>query len=313
MLIPMNRSSFLKTIMFTPAVAAGFSGSWLQTLQTTGLRRLRSDKQFTIWKPEMEPAYHVSLGELVIVETSHGMPGLVTREGIFSESKPDSIINPQTGPIFIDGIEPGDALAIDILEIKTGDWGYCSRRIFELKDGFAEFSASLKLPLEPMLGCLGVAPAEGTLDTRAPGETGGNMDCREVRAGSTIVFKTRVKGGLAGMGDAHALQGDGEVTGQGIETDAETVIRFRKLPESISDRPVIIRSDSFSTLGADKDLENAAWQATDDMIKLVQKKTGRTKEEARLLVGLTGKLRINQIVDPTKGARMEVPSWVFGV
>jgi amidase len=313
MLQKMDRSSFLKTMMLAPAFTAGFSGSWLKELQTAGLRRIKADKQFTVWKPQMEPAYHVSTGEVVIVEMSHGMPGLVTRDGNFRESGPESIINPQTGPIFVDGIEPGDSLAIDILDIKTGEWGYCSGKIFELKDGYAQFSASLKLPLEPMLGCLGVAPATGTLDTRAPGETGGNMDCRDVRAGSTIVFMSRVKGALVGMGDAHALQGDGEVTGQGIETDAEAIVRFRKLPETLSDRPVIIRSDSFSTIGADKDLENAAWQATDDMVKLVQIKTGRTKQEARLLVGLTGKLRINQIVDPTKGARMEVPSWVFGV
>ena len=261
----------------------------------------------------MEPAYHVSIDEVVIVEMSHGMPGLVTREGEFKKADNDSIINPQTGPIFVDGIDSGDALAIDILDIIPGDWGYCSGRIFELGDGFAEFSKSLKLPLEPMLGCLGVAPDEGFVDTRAPGDTGGNLDCREVRAGSTIVLKSRVKGALVGMGDTHALQGDGEITGQGIETDAEAIVRFRKLPEPFSDRPVIIRAESFSTLAAHKDLEEAAWQATDDMVKLLQKKTNYNEEEARLLVGLTGKLRINQIVDPTKGARMEVPSWVFGI
>ena len=261
----------------------------------------------------MEPAYRVSLDEVVIVEMSHGMPGLVTREGVFSEPDPNSVINPQTGPIFIEGIEPGDSLAIDILDIKPGDWGYCSGRIFDLQDGFALFSTSLKLPLEPMLGCVGVAPDEGTVDTRAPADTGGNLDCREVRAGSTIVLKSRVKGALVGMGDAHALQGDGEITGQGIETDAEAIVRFRRLPESLSDRPVIIRAESYATLSANKDLEEAAWQATEDMINLVREKTGRNKEEARLLVGLTGQLRINQIVDPTKGARMEMPSWIFGI
>lgn len=309
----MDRSGFLKRVMFAPVVAAGFAGDWLQDVQTTGLRRLGSDRRFTFWKAEMEAAWHVGIGEVVIVEMSHGMPGLVTRDGKFMDAGPDSIINPQTGPIFVDGIEPGDSLAIDILDIKVGDWGYCSRRIFELKDGYAEFSGTLKLPLEPMIGCIGVAPSEGSVDTRAPGETGGNLDCREVRAGSTIVFKSRVKGALVGMGDAHALQGDGEITGQGIETDAEAIIRFRKLPGTFSDSPVIIRKDSFSTLSAHKDLERAAWQATDDMISLLQQKTGRSKEDARLLVGLTGKLKINQIVDPTKGARMEVPSWVFGI
>lgn len=309
----MDRSGFLKRVMFAPAVAAGFAGNWMQDVQTTGLRRLGSDRSFTFWKAEMEAAWHVGIGEVVIVEMSHGMPGLVTRDGKFMDAGPDSIINPQTGPIFVDGIEPGDSLAIDILDIKVGDWGYCSRRIFELKDGYAEFSGTLKLPLEPMIGGIGVAPSEGSVDTRAPGETGGNLDCREVRAGSTIVFKSRVKGALVGMGDAHALQGDGEITGQGIETDAEAIIRFRKLPGTFSDSPVIIRKDSFSTLSAHKDLERAAWQATDDMISLLQQKTGRSKEDARLLVGLTGKLKINQIVDPTKGARMEVPSWVFGI
>ena len=299
--------------MVTPAVAAGFGGNFIQALQTTGLRRLNADRNFTVWKSQMEPAYKVVLDEVVLIEMSHGMPGLVTRDGVFTNPGPDAIINPMTGPIFIDGIEPGDTLAIDILDIKTGDWGYCSGRIFELRDGFALFSPMLKLPLEPMIGGIGVAPDEGSVDTRAPGDTGGNIDCREIRAGSTIVFRSRVKGTMAGMGDAHALQGDGEITGQGIETDAEAIVRFRRLPETLSERPVIIRSDSFSTIGAHKNLEDAAWQATEDMITLLQKKTGRTKNEARLLVGLTGKLRINQIVDPTKGARMEVPSWVFGI
>lgn len=309
----MDRNKFLKTVLLTPAIASDFMGNMAQAFERTSLRRLSSSQYFTIWKPQMDSAYHVPLDEVILVEMSHGMPGLVTRDGVFRKPDKDSIINPQTGPIFVEGIEPGDALAIDILDIIPGDWGYCSGRVFELRDGFAEFSSSMKLPLEPMLGCLGVAPEEGIVDTRAPRDTGGNMDCREVRPGSTIVFKSRAKGALVGMGDTHALQGDGEITGQGLETDAEAIVRFRKLPESLSDAPVIIRPESFSTLGAHEDLEEASWQATEDMIKLLRMKTGRNEKEARLLVGLTGKLKINQIVDPTKGARMEVPSWVFGI
>jgi amidase len=309
----MDRCKFLKTLTFSPSIAAAFGANLTQTSQTNGLRRLSFARYFTEWRPEMESAYRVALDEVVIIETSHGMPGLVSRDGVFRNAAPDSIINPQTGPVFIDGIEPGDTLAIDILDIKTGDWGYCSGRIFELRNGYAEFSSSLKLPLVPMIGCIGISPAEGSLDTHAPGDTGGNIDCSDMRKGSTIVFTARVKGALVGMGDAHALQGDGEITGQGIETDAEVMVRFRKLPESLSQRPVIIREESFSTIGANKNLEDAAWQATEDMISLIQKRTGRNKNDARILVGLTGMLKINQIVDPSKGARMEVPSWVFGV
>jgi amidase len=309
----MDRSDFIRSIIFGPATVSAMAGSYSVPTDKEGVRRLSRDKFFTVWHAGMEPGYSVRTGDIVLVDMSHGLPGLVTREGIFREPGPDSIVNPQTGPIFVEGILRGDGLAIDILDIKVGEWGYCSGRVFELVDGNVIISPRLKLPVEPMIGGLGIAPAAGSSDTRTPVDTGGNMDCREVRAGSTVVFRAQVDGALVGMGDAHALQGDGEITGQGLETDAEALVRFRKLPEPLSDRPVIIRPEYFSTIGANKDLGEAAWQATDDMVTLISNKTGRSEEDARLLVGLTGKLKINQIVDPAMGARMEVPSWVFGI
>lgn len=309
----MDRSEFIRTILMAPAFAAGTGGNFFRDEWAGSVRRLSREKYFTTWRPVMEPAYRVKTGETVIVDMSHGMPGLVTRDGVFLDAGENAVINPQTGPIFVEGIRSGDAVAIDILDIKVGEWGYCSGRIFELREGFVIFSPTLKLPIQPMLGGLGIAPAEGSTDTRSPGDTGGNMDCREVRAGSTVVFRARVDGALIGMGDAHALQGDGEIPGQGVETDAEALVRFRKLPGPLSDRPVIIRSESFSTIGSHKNLEDAAWQATDDMVSLLCQSTGRSEKEARLLVGLIGQLKINQIVDPTKGARMEMPSWAFGI
>lgn len=278
-----------------------------------GVRRLPSDRSFTLFKQGIEAAYRVELGEIVLVETQHGLPGRVTREGAFRESLPGEPVNPMTGPIFVEGIHPGDCLGIDLLEIQVGDWGYAGGRIFELKDGYARFDERLRLPLAPMLGGIGLVPAEGEMDTKAPRDTGGNMDCKEVRAGSTLVFTAQVEGALVGLGDAHALQGDGEVRGQGIETNSETLLRFRKLPRPLSPRPVILRPQFVATLGSHDDLNEAAWQATEDMIQLIADTTGRSRDEAYSLVNLVGNLRINQIVDPRKGARMEVPSWTFGV
>ncbi|MEA2062807.1 MAG: acetamidase/formamidase family protein [Gemmatimonadota bacterium] len=279
----------------------------------SGLRRLGSEKNFTVFKAGIEPNYRVALSEVVLVETQHGLPGRVTRDGTFRKVRPGDKVNPMTGPIQVEGIEPGDSLAIDLFEIRVDDWGYAGGRIFELRDGYAIFDDSLRLPLSPMLGGIGVVPAEGEMDTKAPRETGGNMDCKDVRAGSTIVFTAQVPGALVGLGDAHALQGDGEVRGQGIETGTETILRFRKLPEPLSKRPVILRREFVATVGAHKDMAEAAWQATDDMIKLIVRVTGRDKKEAYQLVNLVGDLRINQIVDPVMGARMEVPAWVFGI
>jgi len=329
----MDRSMFFKCFAFGAAAAAGncraedLSGKsapvgaggplgsnlFFGESATGGVRRLGSERHFTLWHAGIEPNYRVKLGEIVLIELQHGLPGLVTRDGTFRKAGKGDKVNPQTGPIYVEGIGPGDALAIDFLEIRVGDWGYAGGRIFELVDGYAVFDDKLRLRLSPMIGGVGIAPAQGEMDTKRPADTGGNMDCKEVRAASTLVFSAQVSGALVGMGDTHALQGDGEIAGQGIETDAEALVRFRKLPEKLSDRPVIVRRDFVATLSAQEDLTEAAWQATDDMVNLVAAVTGRKPPDARMLVNLVGDLKINQIVDPTKGARMEMPAWAFGV
>ena len=330
----MDRKSFLGSFAFGAASAAAVSSegkvragvevdkSGLSALgsnliipdsATQGIRRLTSDKNFTLFRAGIEPNYRVKPGEMVLVETQHGLPGRVTRDGTFRKAKPGDKVNPMTGPIWVEDIRPGDALAIDLLEIRVGDWGYAGGRIFELVDGYAVFDDKLRLPLSPMLGGVGIVPAEGEMDTKAPRDTGGNMDCKEVRAGSTLVFTAQVEGGLVGMGDAHALQGDGEIRGQGIECDTETLVRFRKLAQPLSRRPVILRREFVATLGAKEDMNEAAWEATEDMIDLIVKVTGRDRKTAYALLNLVGNLKINQIVDPTQGARMEVPAWVFGI
>jgi amidase len=272
------------------------------------VRRLSKDKTFTLYRAGLEPAYTVGLDETVLVECTHGLPGLVTREGKFTEAKPGDPVNPGTGPIAIDGIRAGHTVAIDLLEIQPGDWGYSGGRVFELAGGFVTLDQGVRLPLQPMIGQIGVAPASGAMDTRTPTDTGGNMDCREVRAGSTLVMTAQVDGALVGIGDPHALQRDGEIGGQGIETDAQVLVRFRKLPRKLSARPVVVRPEFVATLAADKNLGEAAWRATEDMVRLVAAFTGRDEKSARMLVNLAGDLRVNQIVDSALGARMELPS-----
>ncbi len=319
----MDRRAFLVLSSGLATIAAtSFSNLFSQitaaaaestSASSSGLRRLSSQKHFTLYRAGLEPAYSVRTGEVILVECQHGLPGLVTREGKFREPAKDDLINPHTGPIFVEGIEAGDSLAIDLLDITVADWGYCQNRIIELRDGKALINGHLQLPLQPMLGGLGIAPAQGTMDTKTPADTGGNMDCREVRSGSTLVFTAQVRGALVGLGDSHALQGDGEISGQAIETSAEVVVRFRKLSKVYSPRPVILRPEMVATLSSNTDLAEAAWQATDDMVSLLVRHTGREEKEARLLVNLLGQLRISQIVDTAKGARMEMPSWIFGL
>ena len=129
----MNRRSFVERLVLASAVGwfpkRGEAASLLSG-DTTCVRRLSSSKTFTRYLAGMEPAYTVKLGELVLVECLHSLPGNVTRDGKFSEPKPDDPVNPGTGPIAVEGIEAGDALAIDILDIRDGDWGYSGGRIY---------------------------------------------------------------------------------------------------------------------------------------------------------------------------------------
>ncbi len=317
----MNRRSFLATgiaagEVFRSSLTGGIIeqlgfGTRSPKVDRRKVRRLSKTAHFTLFEPGITAVYRVRPGEIVLVECSHGLPGLVTRDGRFTKPGPSDKINPATGPIYVEGVKVEEGLAVDLLDIRTGDWGYCAERVYEIRDGHVIVSSRTRVPVEPMLGVVGIAPAAGSMDTRRPADTGGNMDCRDVRAGTTVVFTTQVPGALAGFGDAHALQGDGEIAGQGLETDAEVLLRFRVLPQKLSPRPVLLRPGFVYTVGAHEDLGEAAWQATDDMVKLVARTSGRADHESRLLVNLLGRLIVNQIVDPSKGARMEMPAWVF--
>ncbi|HUU27248.1 MAG TPA: acetamidase/formamidase family protein [archaeon] len=296
------------------ARAAGLgSNLGFTEFETQGIRRLSRDKYFLSFHAGLTPNYRVKLGEVVIVETLDCLTDNQKRDGTRRKIEKGDRVNPGTGPIFVEGIQPGDALAIDLLEIRVDDWGYSKGSIYELKNGYADFDDKLRLPLSPMIGMIGIAPAQGEMNTVAPQDTGGNMDCKEVRAGATLIFTARVEGALVGLGDVHALQGDGEIRGEGLETKAEVLLRFRKAPVKLSDRPVILRPEFVATVGSGKDLDEAARQATEDMVALVARLTGRDEDSANQLVNLVGDLRINQIVDPTKGARMELPTWAFGI
>src|SRR5512135_687954 len=179
----MNRRTFVQQCTFL--TAAGSTTAIAGDALGSGVRRLSKEKNFTVYSAGLDPAYKVAIGEVVLVECQHGLPGLVTRDGTFREAKEGDPVNPGTGPISVQGIEPGDAIAMDILDIRVADWGYSGGRIFELSNGYAAFDKGLRLPLQPMIGQIGIAPASGQMDTKTPADTGGNMDCREGRAVST--------------------------------------------------------------------------------------------------------------------------------
>jgi acetamidase/formamidase len=249
-------------------------------------------------------------------------------------------IHALTGPIFVEGTVPGDALQIDVLELAHKGWGWSSvtSGLGFLKERFAEpylfhwqldgeVSRSLTpavVPLRPFCGVMGVAPGEdGEFRTRPPGPFGGNMDVRELSRGASLYLPVLNPGALFSAGDAHAAQGDGEVCINGIECPADVTLRFhlhknRRLAgpivETSGPRKQADKADEGSWIVVESatDPAAAARGATSRMIDLLVERWGFTEIHAYLLSSVAMNLRLSQVVnEPMFTVSAAVPKHVL--
>ena len=158
-----------------------------------------------------------------------------------------------------------------------------------------------------MMGVIGVAPAQGSLDGRTPGHQGGNMDTNDACVNSTVCLTAQVTGGMLMVGDVHACMGEGESNGMGIEIAADITLRIDKWDEKLSRLPFIVREDALISIASADTLDAAAWKAVEEMRKIVALTLNVDEDEARILVGVLGNVRVSQIVNPRKTARVEMP------
>jgi len=272
-------------------------------------RRFGAERVIWAFEPDMEPAYTARPGEFLIVETQDALWGQV-REGMERLPEIDHA-NPATGPIAVLGVEPGQVLAIDILRIEVAPKGYLtfgSRPRFYLQQGgLIEFGASIRLSISPMIGTIGVAPRSGSFATNVSGDHGGNMDVRDVASNTTLYLTAQVRGGLLAMGDVHAIQADGETSGQGIETAAEVTLRVRVLEEGLSPSPYLLREGHLMVIASAPSLEEAARKSVEEMASIITGHSHLVYDQARSLIGQVGDLRVGQIVCPTKTMRVSLP------
>jgi acetamidase/formamidase len=287
--------------------------------------RLTAEPTHSRWNRALEPRLTISSGDTVhmsCLDASGGQikPGATIEDFLAIDRNK---IHALTGPIRIDGAEPGDVLEIQVLQVEHRGWGWTSVTpgLGFLKDRFREpylfhwaldpeISRSLGsaiVPLRPFCGVMGVAPAEdGEFRTRPPGPFGGNMDVRELCTGATLYLPVFNPGALFSAGDAHAAQGDGEVCINGIECPAEVSLRFHvhrhqplsgPLIESAESRSPDAPGDSWIVVESDTDAMQAARRATERMIDLLIARWSFSPIHAYLLCSVTMKLRINQVVN----------------
>jgi acetamidase/formamidase len=287
--------------------------------------RLTAEPTHSRWNRALPPRLTICAGDTVhmsCLDASGGQvkPGASVEDFLAIDRNK---IHALTGPIFIEGAEPGDVLEIQVLQVEHRGWGWTSviPGLGFLKDRFREpylfhwaldpeISRSLGsaiVPLRPFCGVMGVAPGEdGEFRTRPPGPFGGNMDVRELCTGATLYLPVLNSGALFSAGDAHAAQGDGEVCINGIECPAEVSLRFRvhrhqplsgPLLESAESRSPDAPADAWIVVESDTDAIHAARRATERMIDLLIARWSFTPIQAYLLCSVAMKLRINQVVN----------------
>jgi acetamidase/formamidase len=287
--------------------------------------RLTAEPTHSRWNRALPPRLTISAGDTVhmsCLDASGGQvkPGASVEDFLAIDR---NRIHALTGPIFIEGAEPGDVLEVQVLQVEHRGWGWTSviPGLGFLKDRFREpylfhwaldpeISRSLGsaiVPLRPFCGVMGVAPAEdGEFRTRPPGPFGGNMDVRELCTGATLYLPVFNSGALFSAGDAHAAQGDGEVCINGIECPVEVSLRFRvhrhqplsgPLLESAESRSPDAPADAWIVIESDTDAIHAARRATERMIDLLIARWSFTPIHAYLLCSVAMKLRINQVVN----------------
>ncbi|MFQ5784111.1 MAG: acetamidase/formamidase family protein [Alphaproteobacteria bacterium] len=286
------------------------------------------------WDNANPPTLTVAPGDSVAFATVDSSGGQLSLEsGVGDVAALDfARVNPVTGPVYVDGAEPGDALKVTVLDLTPSGWGWTALipGFGLLADRFPEPALTLwrydaaslapaaygpggRVPLKPFCGTIGLAPGEaGTHSIVPPRRVGGNMDMRDVATGTVLHLPVEVAGALFSVGDTHAAQGDGEVCGTAIESPMEVALRFELVkdaglafPRYETPGPVSRHFDGKGyhvTTGIGPDLMEGARAAVSGMIDLLGALHGLSADAAYMLCSACADLRISEVVDR--------PNWV---
>src|SRR6267154_299596 len=296
---------------------------------------------------DAKPALHIDSGDIIDVDT------LLTNTpaGLAKGGVPDQKIQASlkaiveevtgdrkgpgghilTGPVYVEGAEPGDVLEVKILAILLPiDYGYNGCKGFlpencepdtpikilylDRSRMTAEFAPGIVLPLHPFFGSMGVAPAPelGRVSSNPPGRHAGNLDNRELVAGTTLYIPIFTRGALFEIGDGHAAQGDGEVDQTAIETSLRGRLRLTVRRDMKLTWPRAETSTDYISMGMDPDLTVATQAAIQEMIDFLVAEKHLTRHQAYQLVSLAGNVAVTQLVDkPNHGAHVRLPKSIF--
>lgn len=289
--------------------------------------KVTRDKLFFAFEPKLDPATRVDQGEEVLLETHDCFEGQIQRPQDLVDKLDWNHVNPATGPVYIEGAKPGDILRVDLLEVKVGQQASMvtipgegalgdvitkmETAILRVEGDEIIFKDKIRIPKKPMIGVIGVAPAEGSVPNGTPGPHGGNLDCTLMCEGNSAYFTVGVEGALFGAGDFHAAMGDGEIVVCGAEIPGELrfragVVDLRGLPTPFVQTPSVV-----ATIYSAPSIDEASSGAIHRMAQFLTDFAKIPLNDAGMLMSLVGELKFCQVVDPLKTVRFEFPKWVL--
>ncbi|MFA7412556.1 MAG: acetamidase/formamidase family protein [Tissierellaceae bacterium] len=289
------------------------------------MKKVTGERVIYKFSNEMEAVVTVSQGEIIKVHTNDCFFQQIYDESQILESIDYDLLNPATGPIYVEGAEPGDILRVKILDIEVGSKGVAAVvagegvlgeqvknpkvRIINIVDGFAIYDKHIKIPIDPMIGVIGVAPAEedGEWATNSPWKHGGNMDTTDIRTGSTLYFSVNQKGALLALGDCHAAMGDGEMCFTGLEVPAKVLLKLEVIKSKSIKWPIVETKDHTMIIASGDSIDEAIYEASNQAIGHMRDSLDIQWEDAYILGSLVVDLKVSQVVDPKVTVRAAIP------
>lgn len=281
----------------------------------------RESKVFAICA-ESKPIAKANPGDILVVETEDCFDNQVRTPEDVIESVDFDRVNPATGPIYIEGAEPGDTLVVDILSIDVAKQGVMvalpglgvladevqnpTIKILPIKDNRVIWDENWSFTIKPMIGVIGVTPKGEPISCGTPDDHGGNMDTAEIGAGCRVNLPVNVEGAMLHLGDVHATQGDGEVCGTGVECRAVVTLRVDVKKNTGLERPVLEKDNRIMFMASHVDLFTATQIATKEAVNFLMQAKGLSFEEAYILASAIADIKISQLVDPLLTVRAEL-------
>ncbi|MEB3755356.1 MAG: acetamidase/formamidase family protein [Desulfurococcales archaeon] len=283
--------------------------------------RVPSEKHFFAFDPSVKPAVSVDLNQDVTLETLDCFSNQILSEDQLVTDIDFSRVNPATGPVFVNGVKPGDALVVNIKRIDLVDSGVivtvsgfgvlgdlvekAKTRVCRINGDTVDF-LGMDIPMGKMIGVIGVATPEKT-PCGVPGRHGGNLDSKVITEGAKLYLPVFYEGGLFGLGDLHAVMGDGEICVASCETHGEVTVSFSKVDGANIAWPFVEDKDYFYILVSKEDVFEAFKEGVKYGVKALQYSNELEWHDAYMLGSLVIDVQVSQLVNPSKTIRVRIP------